>query len=141
AAGVLVVLTLRQLEVGRNDAVTDALAAIARRPGSRRLTLRGLSEEATTAMLAQAAGRPIAPAVAAAIHDRAEGNPFYAIELARLADEEGGLGEVPANVGDVIRRRLGRLPQPTLDLLGVAAVTGRDVDLDLLARSAELDLG
>ncbi|HEX2118596.1 MAG TPA: BTAD domain-containing putative transcriptional regulator, partial [Acidimicrobiales bacterium] len=35
--GVLVAGTMRQLEVGRNDAVTDALAAIARRPGSRRL--------------------------------------------------------------------------------------------------------
>lgn len=145
-AGVLVLGTLRQLEVGRNDAVTDALAAIARRPGSRRLALRGLSPAATAELLREAGARVVPDAVAAAIHDRAEGNPFYAIELSRLADEEGGLdplaaGEVPASVGDVVRRRLGRLPQPTVDLLGVAAVTGRDVDLQLLARSAELDVG
>ena len=139
--GVLVVGTVRQLEVGRNDAVTDALAAIARRAGSRRITLRGLSADATTELLRDAGGTPVARSVAAAIHDRAEGNPFYAIELARLTHEEGGFGEVPANVGDVIRRRIGRLPQPTVDLLGVAAVTGRDVDLQLLARSAEIDVG
>ena len=46
---------------------------------------------------------------------------------------------MPGTVGDVVRRRLDRLPGPTVDLLGVAAVIGRDVDLDLLARSAELD--
>jgi hypothetical protein len=76
--------------------------------------------------------------VAAAIHTRAEGNPFYAIELSRLVGEEGGLGgEVPATVGDVVRRRLARLPKTTLDLLGVAAVVGRDVELNLLARAAD----
>ncbi|MGH9263840.1 MAG: BTAD domain-containing putative transcriptional regulator [Acidimicrobiales bacterium] len=136
--GVLVAGTMRQLEVGRNDAVTDALAAIARRPGSRRLQLRGLTPAATAAVLEAATDRGVAAPVAAAIHARAEGNPFYAIELSRLVDEEGGLaGEVPATVGDVVRRRLARLPKPTVDLLGVAAVVGRDVEMSLLARAAD----
>ncbi len=112
--GVLVVATMRQLEVGRNDAVTDALAAIARRPGSRRLQLRGLTASATATVLDAATDRAVAPSVAATIHARAEGNPFYAIELSRLVDEEGGMGsEVPATVGDVVRRRLARLPAST----------------------------
>jgi DNA-binding SARP family transcriptional activator len=136
--GVLVAGTMRQLEVGRNDAVTDALAAIARRPGSRRLQLRGLTPAATAAVLASATDNVVAASVAATIHERAEGNPFYAIELSRLVDEEGGIaGEVPATVGDVIRRRLARLPQATVDLLGVAAVVGRDVEMGLLARAAD----
>ena len=136
--GVLVAGTMRQLEVGRNDAVTDALAAIAHRPGSRRLQLRGLTPAATAAVLEAATDRVVAAPVAAAIHARAEGNPFYAIELSRLVDEEGGLaGEVPATVGDVVRRRLARLPKPTVDLLGVAAVVGRDVEMNLLARAAD----
>ncbi|HEV3496732.1 MAG TPA: BTAD domain-containing putative transcriptional regulator, partial [Actinomycetes bacterium] len=136
--GVLVVGTMRQLEVGRNDAVSDALAAIARRPGSRRLHLRGLAPDATAAVLESATSRTVAAPLAATIHARAEGNPFYAIELSRLVDEEGGLGgEVPATVGDVIRRRLARLPHPTIELLGVAAVVGRDVEMNLLARAAD----
>jgi DNA-binding SARP family transcriptional activator len=136
-AGILVVATMRRLEVGRNDAVTDVLATIARRPGSRRLRLGGLAPTATAEIL----GRDVNPAVATAIHDRAEGNPFYALELARLLDEEGDLrGEVPATVGDVIRRRLTRLPAPTLELLGVGAVVGRDIEIELLARAAALDL-
>ena len=139
--GVVVVATMRQLEVGRNDAVTDVLATIARRPGSRRLRLRGLAPTATAEILGRVQGREVAPAVATAIHARAEGNPFYAVELARLLDEEGDLrGEVPATVGDVIRRRLTRLPAATLELLGVGAVVGRDVEIDLLASAAGLDL-
>ncbi|HVL05264.1 MAG TPA: BTAD domain-containing putative transcriptional regulator [Acidimicrobiales bacterium] len=135
--GVLIAGTMRQLEVGRNDAVTDALAAIARRPGSRRLQLRGLTPTATAEVLESATGN-VAASVAATIHQRAEGNPFYAIELSRLVDEEGGIaGEVPATVGDVVRRRLARLPQATVDLLGVAAVVGRDVEMGLLARAAD----
>jgi hypothetical protein len=136
--GVLVAGTMRQLEVGRNDSVTDALAAIARRPGSRRLQLRGLTPSATAVVLDAATDNAVAATVAATIHARAEGNPFYAIELSRLADEEGGIaGEVPATVGDVVRRRLARLPQATVDLLGVSAVVGRDVEMGLLARAAE----
>ncbi len=136
--GVLVVGTMRQLEVGRNDAVTDALAAIARRPGGRRLQLRGLTADATAAVLDATADRAVTPSVAATIHARAEGNPFYAIELSRLIGEEGGMGpEVPATVGDVVRRRLARLPAPTVELLGVAAVVGRDVEMTLLARAAD----
>ena len=136
--GVLVVGTMRHLEVGRNDAVTDALATIARRPGSRRLQLRGLSPTATATVLDTATESAVPASVAATIHARAEGNPFYAIELSRLVDEEGGIaGEVPATVGDVIRRRLARLPRPTVDLLGVSAVVGRDVEMNLLGRAAD----
>ena len=63
--GVLVVGTVRQLEVGRNDAVTDALAAIARRPGSRRLAPpRPRRRAATAAVLEAAADDASTPAAA-----------------------------------------------------------------------------
>lgn len=141
-AAVLVVATVRQLEVGRRDAVTDALAALARRPGNRRLQIRGLSRAATAEMLAVATDQAITPPIAAAIHARAEGNPFYAIELARLLDEEGSLvaEAVPRTVGDVIRRRLARLPEPSTALLTAAAVVGRDVPVELLARTVGVPL-
>jgi len=138
--GLLVVATMRQLELGRRDAVTDALAALARRPGSRRIRLRGLDEAATAALLASSAGRVLPAETVTAIHRRAEGNPFYAIELARLLEEEGGRSEVPGNVADVIRRRVSLLPAATADALATAAVIGRDVDLGLLARVAEVTL-
>lgn len=136
--GVFVVATMRELELGRSGAVVDALAAIARRPGSRRLRLGGLGED-DTARLVKAAGGPSTACVIAAIQARAEGNPFYTIELSRLLDFEGGLkGEVPRSVGAVIQRRLGQLPSETVELLGVAAVIGREVNLIRLGRVAEL---
>jgi DNA-binding SARP family transcriptional activator len=140
--GVLVVGTVRQLEVGRNDAVTETLAAIARRPGSRRLVVRGLDRADTADLLEAAANHAVSAADASAIHARADGNPFYAIELARLLDEEGDSSdEIPGGVGDVIRRRLARLPEPSVELLGVAAVVGREVDLQLLAVATDSTLG
>ncbi|MGD9996361.1 MAG: BTAD domain-containing putative transcriptional regulator [Ilumatobacteraceae bacterium] len=140
--GVVVVVTVRTLEIGRRDEVTDALGAIARRPGVRRLRLDGLSRAATGQLLAALSQEPVGHELPDRIHDRAEGNPFYTLELARLLDEPGGVeGEVPATVRDAVRRRLGLLPQATVDLLSVAAVVGRDVDLLTVAAVAGIELG
>jgi DNA-binding SARP family transcriptional activator len=138
---VMVVLTTREGEVGRQDVVTDTLATIARRPGSRRIVLRGLTPEATAELLDVVPDWTLDVGVAAAIHERSEGNPFFSIELARLVRDEGAtLAEVPRSVSDVVRRRLAGLPDGTRELLGTAAVIGRDVDLDLLARSSSRTL-
>ncbi len=140
--GVVVVVTVRTLEIGRRDDVTDTLGAIARRPGARRLRLDGLSRAATGQLLEALSTEPVGAELPERIHDRAEGNPFYTLELARLLDEPGGVdGEVPATVRDAIRRRLGLLPQPTVDLLAVAAVVGREVDLLTVAAVAGIELG
>ena len=139
--GVMVVVTVRTLEVGRVDHVTDALGAIACRPGSRRLRLGGLTPAAAGALLDMVAGGTVRSDVSSRIHARAEGNPFYVLELARLLDQPGGdLDDVPPTVRDAIRRRLGLLPAETIELLSVAAVIAREIDLPLLARVAGLDL-
>ena len=147
---VLVACTVRELEVGRNDAVVEALAALTRAHATRRITLRGLSHVATAALVATAAGREVEPEVTAAIQHRAEGNPFFATELARLVvaerDRDDALGavsaggSVPAGVRDVVRRRIALLPEPTVRLLQIAAVVGRDVALDLLVNASGDDL-
>ena len=84
--------------------------------------------------------------MAAAIQERAEGNPFFATELVRLvAAERGGVGavgavspggDVPSSVRDVVRRRIALLPEATVAMLQVAAVIGRDVELDLLTAAS-----
>ena len=143
---VLLACTVRELEVGRNDAVVEALAALSRGPGSRRISLRGLSDTATAELVEVASGRPVDAGVAAAIQERAEGNPFFATELARLVVAERGAAEpagaaspgadVPSGVRDVVRRRIALLPDATVALLQVAAVIGRDFELDLLAAAS-----
>ena len=115
---VLLACTVRQLEVGRNDAVVETLASLSRVPATRRILLRGLSLRATTELVASATGREVEPEVTAAIQQRAEGNPFFATELARLLDAEraeadplaavAAGGDVPSGVRDVVRRRIAR---------------------------------
>jgi DNA-binding SARP family transcriptional activator/tetratricopeptide (TPR) repeat protein len=141
-APLLIVGTVRELEVGRNDSVVSALAVLTRSTGARRLQLRGLAPDATDALVAQTAGGAVDPAATRAIHARAEGNPFFTTELARLVAGGHGLpaGDVPSGVRDVVRRRLALLPERTADLLRVAAVIGRDVDLGLLAAASGRDL-
>jgi DNA-binding SARP family transcriptional activator len=139
---VLVVVTVRTLEIGRRDDVTDALGAIARRPGGRRLRIDGLGHVATTELLQALSNAPVDSDLSARIHARAEGNPFYTLELGRLLDEpDRPDDEVPATVRDAIRRRLGRLPTATVDLLATAAIVGRDVDLPTVAAVAGIELG
>jgi DNA-binding SARP family transcriptional activator len=140
-APLLIVGTVRELEVGRNDTVVSTLAHLTRSTGARRLQLRGLASDATDALVAQTTGGAIDTDAVAAIHARAEGNPFFTTELARLLASGEGMpaGDVPSGVRDVVRRRLALLPAPTAELLTVAAVIGRDVELGLLARASGRD--
>jgi DNA-binding SARP family transcriptional activator len=141
-APLLIVGTVRELEVGRNDTVVSTLAVLTRSTGARRLHLRGLARDATDALVAQTAGGTVDAVATRAIHARAEGNPFFTTELARLVAGGHALpaSDVPSGVRDVVRRRLALLPEGTADLLKVAAVIGRDVDLGLLATAAGRDL-
>ncbi len=143
---ILIAASVRELE--RTDAVVSALAALTRRPGTRRLQLRGLDESDTAVLVERATGRAPAAAVVRAIHDRADGNPFFVGELARLvvADVAGSDEElveragVPAGVRDVVRRRLARLPDATREVLQAAAVVGREAELEPLRRVADREL-
>jgi DNA-binding SARP family transcriptional activator len=139
AAHVLVVLTIRELEIGRTGPLVDCLAAIARHRPSRRFRLHGLGDAAIAELLEAATGRPASPELVAAVAGRVDGNPFYALELARLladrASPSAGVTAVPAGVRDVIRQRLARLPRETIDLLQVAALAGREVEASLLLRA------
>jgi DNA-binding SARP family transcriptional activator len=117
AAPVLVVTTVRHLEVSGDEAVVAALAQLSRASGTRRLTLRGLSLEESGELLARTAGGPVDEDVVAALHARSEGNPFFTTELARLFVEEGRLAadavaaaSVPTGVRDVLARRLSGCP-------------------------------
>jgi predicted ATPase len=115
-----------------------------------RIALEGLSESECAAYIAVTFGVRPSDEAAAAVHARTDGNPFFVGELARLLASEGALERelgaglasnavVPPGVRDVVRRRLTRLPQRTNDLLTLAAVLGRDVDLAVLATAGRIE--
>lgn len=85
----------------------------------------------------RAAGRPLDPAAAGALRDRTGGNPFFVLELLRLAATQPEVltgDRVPAAVSDVIAARVGALDEPVREVLQVGSVLGRTPDLDLLTR-------
>ncbi|NED59811.1 hypothetical protein G3I15_02600, partial [Streptomyces sp. SID10244] len=75
----------------------------------------------------------------ASIATRTGGNAFFVRELSRILADRGTIGDgaVPAGVRDVVRERLRPLPASTTDILDLAAVIGRRVDITLLAAAAD----
>jgi DNA-binding SARP family transcriptional activator len=146
-APVLIVVTFRNTEESTQDAFGDTLADIARQPAAERLLVTGLSEHAVADLLRLTTTIPedAVGGIAANLHQRTSGNPFFITELIRLMESErrwddgGEAVDVPVAVGDVIRRRIRRLPDDIQTVLGVAAVIGRRFELDVLAHACGLD--
>ncbi|TDC92727.1 BTAD domain-containing putative transcriptional regulator [Actinomadura sp. 7K507] len=130
---VLVLTTFRQTEVP--PGLAAALAALARHEPVR-LELGGLSAAEVAALVRGICATGLGDAELSAIAERTGGNPFFTRETARLLDAEGlpaATRRVPAGVGDVLRRRIARLPDPVRTVLRDAAVIGREAGLDVLS--------
>ncbi|MFB7161609.1 BTAD domain-containing putative transcriptional regulator [Streptomyces sp. NPDC056242] len=134
----LVVCAYRPDEVAGR--LADTLAALARRSPAR-VALRGLAEPAVAEVVRALGGPQPDPETVAALTERTGGNPFYVRESARLLVSEGtlvALSDVPEGVRDVLRRRLGRLPEEAVAVLRLAAVAGREAGVEVLVAAAEI---
>ncbi|WP_242901669.1 ATP-binding protein [Actinomadura terrae] len=129
---VLLVTTFRQTEVP--ERLAAALALLARHEPER-IDLGGLSVPEVAALVRDTCDARLGDAELSAIAERTAGNPFFTRETARLLEAEGvsaATRRVPAGVGDVLRRRIARLPEPAQAVLRDAAVVGRDASLGVL---------
>jgi hypothetical protein len=118
------------------------LAAMTRAPHHRRAMLTPLSAGEAIHLVRHEIGPALEPSVVRTVHERAGGNPFFVLELARLLVSDDGRAEgatrrpgVPATVRDVVRKRMGGLDDRAVALLQVAAVAGMDVDVGILSRA------
>jgi len=76
---------------------------------------------------------PLPAATAEAILDRADGNPFFIEELARVMEPVGEtMTPVPESIEAVLLARIDRLPDDSKSVLQAASVLGRDVPVRLL---------
>ncbi len=135
--GTAMIVALRDRAPTVSTAVSRALAAVSRLPGHHRVRLGPLGPADVAALVRDESGADPGDDVAHAIHVRSAGNPFFVRELARLLTESGeaGLTGVPSTVRDVVRDRMAGLGDRARDLVHVAALIGRDVDLRLLSRA------
>ncbi|MGJ6962818.1 BTAD domain-containing putative transcriptional regulator [Streptosporangium sp. G11] len=97
-----------------------------------RIRLSGLTSDEVRA-LAEEMGAKVDGPEAEHLAERSGGNPFFVRESARLLAQGQGLDVVPDAVADLIRQRLVVLGPQTTEVLGVAAVIGRNFDPGLVA--------
>jgi predicted ATPase/class 3 adenylate cyclase len=153
-----VVATYRDSDLGKAHPLTALLADLHSLQGVQRVALRGLGADEVSEIMAAMAGHELdheGLSLAAEIAQETDGNPFFVGELLRglsesgalVFDEDAGRWSVdrtagialPQSVREVIERRVDRLGEDSIEVLRLAAVIGREFDLELLAAVAETD--
>ncbi len=138
--------------------LVEMLGALPSQATITRITPRGLTVSQAVALMTATAGREPDAAggtLAGVLHREADGNPFYLVEMFKDLLETGvittlpdgrctAIAEVtaaglPVSIRDVLRARLARLGAETALVLSDAAAIGQEFDVDLLARTTELD--
>ena len=143
------VVTVRTDELAPGCPVAVLLGELEARAGTARLELGRFSRAEVAALLAGRLGATPSGALVERVLVRSEGNPFYAELLAdglaaagfgegeaAVPSDEPAAPEMPHRLRDIIEARVGTLPEPTREVLRVAALAGPRVDDRLLALAA-----
>ena len=152
----LVVGTHRSSDLSVADPLTETLAALRREAGVSYLELSGLDDAGVFAFMEAAAGHDLdrdGAGLARAVSRETDGNPFFVGELLLHLSEIGVIYQdstgrwtaardletiaLPESVRQVIGSRVARLGEAAVKVLPLAAVIGREFDLDLLTMVVE----
>ena len=140
-APLMVLGTFRPVEVDERHPLAEALAELRRARIVERLSLTGLGEPEVAELIAGRVGRQAPREFVRRVADRSEGNPFFIEELlyevGAAADWDTAAGGVPESVKDLLLRRLRVLGEDCRQALSVAAVAGREFELDVLEHVLE----
>src|SRR5829696_4757614 len=154
-APLMLVATYRDAGLQRGNPLARVLGDLGRRPGVTTLMLAGLDAAGVARMVESVSGAAPTDRLVSTLAGETEGNPLFLGEMVRLLaadgrlrldvtpgdgapDEPGTATAVPHTVRAVIGRRLDHLSTECGSVLAVAAVAGRDFDLPVLERVAEL---
>ena len=142
AARLLIAAAYRDKEM--SDAMKETISDLTRLSVTRRLNLGRLREIDVGTFIGGASGTAPSPKLTAAVYQQTEGNPLFVDEVVRLLASEERLGgldprtghlAVPQGVRAVIGRRLEQLSAPSKEILALAAVLGREFDLETLLKA------
>ncbi|MEX0665483.1 MAG: AAA family ATPase [Acidimicrobiia bacterium] len=143
----LVIATYRDTDLDRSHPLSDVLADLRREAGVERLDLHGLDADDVSALMTATAGHELgedALALAQALVDETEGNPFFVGEVLLHLAETGAivqrdgrwttnvaLGDmsIPEGIREVVGRRLSRLSETANQALVLGAVIGPTFDI------------
>jgi class 3 adenylate cyclase len=157
-AALQVIVTYRDSDLGKDHPLTNVLADLRSLQGVQRIALHGLGTDEVAEIMSAAAGHELeldGIELAAQIAAETDGNPFFVGEILLGLSESGALTfdedaqrwsidtsagiALPESVREVIERRVERLGEESLEALRLAAVVGREFDLELLSAVAEAD--
>ncbi len=130
AGAVAVVGSYRDTEPTPGPAPGPALAALAARTTV--LPLTGLGPDAVGRLVADVVGEQRAAEVAAGVHRRTGGNPFFVQQVSWLL--RSGQDGIPPGVHEALDLRFAALPGAAAAALRTAAVIGQRFSADLAAR-------
>jgi DNA-binding CsgD family transcriptional regulator len=153
---VLVVAAYRSDEVMRGHPVRKLRVALRRSGALDEIEVAPLGPDATAELTSRLLGADVSPRLAATVHDRTQGLPFFVEELAAalsarefltsgaegLELRPGSEVPLPDTVRDAVLVRLEQLGEPARAALDVAAVAGLRFELGLVAElgvSGEVD--
>jgi predicted ATPase len=133
SSGLLIACAAREGEIGDNVAASGVLRSLSRERRLRKIELGRLGAEETMELV-----RLVDPALdGARIFAESEGNPLFALELARA--HLRGDAEPGPTIETVIAGQLARISEQAREVLLWAAAIGRTFTPDDLARAARLD--
>ncbi|MUN36441.1 AAA family ATPase [Actinomadura sp. NEAU-AAG5] len=135
---VCLVGTYRSDDLHRRHPLRPVVAELLRLPNVTGVEVAPFGPGETADYLAALAGgtAPVTAEVVERVHQRSEGNAFYAAEL-YSAESTGE--ELPAGLADLLLSRVERLSEDAQRVVRVAAVAGRRVDDELVRRVSGLD--
>jgi predicted ATPase len=142
----LVVGTLRDVALLRQNPLAETLGELVREPASRTVSLRGLGMEDVERFVEAFTHVSPPPQLVAKLQERSAGNPLFLTEIVRSlasrapAETWGSVADVaiPTGVRAAVLRRLANLSRPCADMLRLAAGLGRQFREDVIARAAGL---
>jgi len=132
--------TYRDVEVSRNQPLSQALGGMVREPLFHSMHLSGLNQEEVGSFVEATSGVAPDSSLVEAVHSRTEGNPLFLRQIVRLLEEEGFQANsarqvgIPGGIQDAIGRRLNRLSGGCNRVLTTASIIGREFGLSLLDR-------
>jgi DNA-binding SARP family transcriptional activator len=140
--GVMLLCAYRDVDPVPAPPLSDTLAALAREPVARRLSLTGLSELEVAEFAEVTVGEAAGLDIVAGLHAETAGNPLFLGEIVRLMSTDAGLPDtyrsdllgVPQTVRDVIGHRLRGLSPACQRALAATSVIGREFALAVVGR-------
>lgn len=137
------VVTARVEELDPVPFTRSIFTELGRDPGLTEVRLLPLPRTETLQLVRALAGR-VDPSLDERIWRASDGNPLVVVETLRTLHERGpasadGALPLPDGVRRILRERLDRLDGRARELVGIAAVIGREFELGVLREAAGLD--